>query len=149
MDKRKILIKTLFGVIVFSVLLLGVNFCLAAGLGDAFIDKGPLGNVAGSSGAGYQTTGVSVESMVGQAITVALSFVGVIFLGLMVYGGYIWMVARGNEQEVEKAKNIIKNSIIGIVIVLGAYVISYYVISAIGDKSLNTKKTNSSATITI
>ena len=49
---------------------------------------------------------------------------GVVFLILMIYGGYLWMLARGNEQEVEKAKNIIQNALIGLVIVLAAYAIT-------------------------
>ena len=34
------------------------------------------------------------------------------------------MMARGNEQEVEKAKSLIRNAIIGLVIVLAAYAIT-------------------------
>ena len=34
------------------------------------------------------------------------------------------MIARGNEQQVEKAKSIIINAIIGLVIVMAAYAIT-------------------------
>jgi len=42
----------------------------------------------------------------------------------MIYAGYLWMLARGNEQEVEKAKNIIIYAVIGLVVVLSAYAIT-------------------------
>ena len=45
----------------------------------------------------------------------------------MIYGGFIWMNSRGNEQDVEKAKNIIRNSIIGLLIVIAAYAITKFV----------------------
>ena len=106
----------------------------ALSLKDAF-DK-PLTDVAGGQGAGYKTSGVNVETLIGLGITTVLSFVGVIFLVLAIYGGYIWMIARGNEQEIEKAKNTLIAAIIGMVIVVAAYAISYYVINALGGAAL-------------
>lgn len=67
--------------------------------------------------------------IIGKFIQIFLSFLGVIFLFLMIYGGYIWMIARGNEQEVNKAQNIIRNAIIGLVVVLAAYAVTLYVSS--------------------
>jgi TRAP-type C4-dicarboxylate transport system permease small subunit len=56
--------------------------------------------------------------------------VGVIFLILMVYGGYIWMIARGNDELISKAKDTIRSAIIGIIIVVGAYAITSYLVNA-------------------
>ncbi len=72
--------------------------------------------------------GVTVESQVGNVISIILGFVGIVFLGLTLYGGFVWMIARGNEQEVEKAKNILTAAVIGLVIVLAAYAVTYFVI---------------------
>jgi cbb3-type cytochrome oxidase subunit 3 len=63
---------------------------------------------------------------IGTFIKFFISFLGVIFLILMIYGGYLWMLARGNEQEVEKAKTIIQNALIGLIIVFMAYGITYF-----------------------
>ncbi len=76
---------------------------------------------------GYQQT-TSVESLIGTVITAVLGLLGVIFLVLMVYGGYIWLIARGDEGKVEKAKDTIINSLIGLIIVLAAYAITYFVL---------------------
>ena len=51
-------------------------------------------------------------------------FLGITFLGIMIYAGIAWMMARGNAQEVERAKNIIIYAVIGLAVVLGAYVIT-------------------------
>jgi len=59
-----------------------------------------------------------------------LSFLGVIFVVLIVYGGILWMTAMGNDQQVDKAKKIITESIIGLVIVVLAYSISFLVIKS-------------------
>ena len=76
------------------------------------------------------------ESIIAVIIQTALSFLGVVFLILAIYGGYLWMTARGNEEQTTKAKNTITAAIIGIVIVLSAYAISYLVISKLGAGTL-------------
>ena len=65
----------------------------------------------------------NLPETIGKIIKICLSLLGVIFLLLIIYGGYIWMLAQGNDQEVEKAIKIIKNSIIGLVIISAAYII--------------------------
>lgn len=85
---------------------------------------------------GYIESGKSVgffanktlPQAIGSIIGVALSLIGVFFLGLIIFAGYQWMIARGNSQEVEKAKTTIINAVIGLVVVLMAYTISNYLV---------------------
>ncbi|MDP3900431.1 MAG: hypothetical protein Q8Q23_05110 [bacterium] len=72
---------------------------------------------------------VDINSIIGKAINGFISLIGVVFLILMIYGGYLWMTARGNEQQVEKSRSLIIAAIVGIVIVIGAYAITYYVLN--------------------
>jgi len=58
---------------------------------------------------------------VGKVIGAVLAFVGVLFLILVIYGGILWMTAAGNEQTITKARTLILNSVVGLVIVLAAY----------------------------
>lgn len=67
--------------------------------------------------------------IVGKVINIFLALLGVIFLVLTVYGGYLWMTARGDEQQVTKAKDVLKAAAIGLGITLGAYAISSFVVS--------------------
>ena len=46
---------------------------------------------------------------------------------LIIYGGILWMTAMGKENQVEKAKNIIIQAVIGLVIVLAAYAITSFI----------------------
>lgn len=116
---------------IFTALFLSNNVCQAANLKEAFTF--PLFNASKQAGYGASATAEGIASLV---ITIALTFIGVIFLILAIYGGYIWMIARGNEQEVEKAKLIIQNSIIGLVVVLAAYAASWYIIYVLGGAAL-------------
>jgi hypothetical protein len=80
---------------------------------------------AGTAGVDTQST---LESRVASIVNCLLSLIGIIFLMLMVYGGYIWMIARGDEAEATKAKNIITMGVIGMAIVIAAYAITFFVV---------------------
>lgn len=118
--------KIKYSIFLISVFLLSpISYLLAAGLSDA--DKN-LKTTGG--GMGFKID-VELSTIVGSVIQALLGLLGVIFLGLIVYGGFIWMIARGNEKRVTEAKDIMINSTIGLVIVLSAYAITTYVISAL------------------
>lgn len=68
-----------------------------------------------------------IQTKAGQIIGLVLSFVGVAFLILMIYAGITWMMAEGNEQQIGKAKTLIINAIIGIIIVFAAYAITSFI----------------------
>ncbi len=74
----------------------------------------------------------SLVLAIGLIIRTILSLLGVIFLILILYAGFLWMTAGGNEEQLTKAKNLLKNSAIGLAIVLAAYAITYFVIGWLG-----------------
>lgn len=101
------------------------SFVFAVGnLNDALDKLGSAGEEAGVQEA-------SIESYVGSIINAALTMVGIIFLILMVYAGYLWMTAAGEGDQIEKAQEIVKTSIIGIILVMSAYAITAFVISKV------------------
>jgi len=57
-----------------------------------------------------------------------LGLLGLLFLILVLYGGFAWLLSGGNEERVKKARDIILHGIIGLAIVLGAYAISWFVV---------------------
>jgi len=72
-----------------------------------------------------QESGIS--NIVGAGVEAVLALIGVVFLILMIYAGYNWMTARGEEEKVEKAKDTITRAFIGLIIVVGAYAIWSFV----------------------
>jgi hypothetical protein len=89
------------------------------------------GKAAGYSAIAPKEAEAKLTLTVTKIISEVLSFLGVIFLILMIYGGYVWMKARGNEADVKRARDIIIDALIGLIIVAAAYAISYFVISAL------------------
>ncbi len=131
--------KILFILITFVILFFGIiNIVLA----EEFDFEENSGLIDTGQGAGYDTDSLVYDSesalnnTIGNIIKAALSFLGVIFLILMIYGGFLWMTAKGNEEEVTKAKNLINAAIIGLIIVVSAYAISYFVIKNLSGAAL-------------
>ncbi len=85
-----------------------------------------------NEGAGLGGDASSLTTTMGSLIAVLLGFLGVIVLILIIYAGLLWMTAAGNEDNVKKAKSILLNSVIGLVILLSAYAISSFVIDQLG-----------------
>jgi hypothetical protein len=82
--------------------------------------------------AGYQQgSEQQLSSIVGKIIYGALGLLGVVFLVLIVFAGYLWLTAGGEEAQVEKAKGYIKNGVIGLVIVLTSFGITNFVLSSL------------------
>ena len=75
--------------------------------------------------------------VVGSIISVALSVLGIVLLIFMLYGGFLWMTAGGDAEQVKKAKTIMINSVVGLIILLAAYAISAYVITILGTAGLS------------
>lgn len=72
--------------------------------------------------------------IIGRIIQVALGLLGILFIALITYGGFLWMTSGGSEEKIKKAKSLIVNGVIGLIIAVAAYTVSYFVIQAlVGD----------------
>ena len=80
------------------------------------------------------------EAIIGNLIGTTLSIIGVIFFILMVYAGFKWMTARGNEEGVKEAQKTIIAAIIGLVVVLSAYAITNFVFSSVTPEPPNQER---------
>ena len=108
---------------------LGDN-ALASSHSQEAIDQ--LNAAAGSSGANIAGAGPTDPRMiVAIIIRAALSFVGIFFVGLSLYAGFLWMTAGGEEDRASRAKKLLSNGVIGLAIILSAYAISYFVFKSL------------------
>ena len=80
-------------------------------------------------------TKTTLAANIGKVISIALSMVGTIFLMITVYAGIIWMTARGDESKAESSQKMLRNALIGLIITLGAYSITAFVLPQIISRS--------------
>jgi len=113
--------KILFSLVLCAVILLPA-FNVA--LGESAIIQNITDSGIGSSLGG--TTDIKI--VIGNIITFLLGLLGIVLVILIIYAGFVWMTAGGDSAKVDTAKGLIKNAIIGIIIIIAAYGISVFVI---------------------
>ncbi|MEK9182999.1 MAG: pilin [Patescibacteria group bacterium] len=72
-----------------------------------------------------------IRIIVAKIIRAALGLVGIIMIGFIIYAGWMYMTAGGNEEKIDTAKRILKNLVIGLAIILSALGIVQFVIQMI------------------
>ncbi|PLX20312.1 hypothetical protein C0584_06225 [Candidatus Parcubacteria bacterium] len=75
----------------------------------------------------------TLSDTIASVVRVFLGLLGIIFVVLIIWSGFNWMTAGGNEDQLAKAKKTITRAIIGLIITLSAYAITYFVFNALGD----------------
>lgn len=90
---------------------------------------------AGGQIQGVGSGGKKLPELIGGLINAFLSVLGLIFLVLVVYAGYLWMTASGDTAKVDKAKKLLGQAVIGMIIVVAAYAITAFVIGKLADVS--------------
>jgi hypothetical protein len=65
----------------------------------------------------------NIINIIANVLQFILGFVGLIALGILVYGAGMMIANYGNDEMVEKSKKIIRNAIIGIIVIISAYTI--------------------------
>jgi hypothetical protein len=78
-----------------------------------------------------------VRDVIALIINALLGFLGIIFTVLIMYGGFLWMTAAGNEQQIEKAKKILTQATIGLFIVIISYGLSTWIFEIIRQSTYN------------
>jgi hypothetical protein len=72
-----------------------------------------------------------IRLIIARIIRIVISVLGIVLVILIVYAGYLYMLARGDAEKTKHAWAIIRNAIIGLAIVLASYAIATFVINAI------------------
>lgn len=73
----------------------------------------------------------SLPEVVGRLINVLLGFIGILLLIYILYAGFLYMTAGGDEGKVKTATTMIRNAIIGLLIIVAAFAISNFVLGSL------------------
>ncbi|PIR93770.1 hypothetical protein COT97_04885 [Candidatus Falkowbacteria bacterium CG10_big_fil_rev_8_21_14_0_10_39_11] len=81
-----------------------------------------------ANSAGFNTQNTNLSVVVGKVIQALLGLFGLVLMIIIIYGGILYMLAGGDSGKVTKAKDMIIQGILGMVIIGLAYAISTYII---------------------
>lgn len=117
-------LKVILSLLTLTAVLI-IPYLVFAQVPGAEEETGMLSKLSAVAGSGGYVVGESssLTLVVGLIIQTILSLLGAIFVILMIYAGYTWMLASGNESKISKAQDMIKTAIIGLVITLSSWAI--------------------------
>lgn len=78
---------------------------------------------------GLTTTDIRV--LVANIIRIALGLIGIVFVGLIIYAGWLWMSSQGDPEKVGSAKKLMINGAIGLAIILSAFAITTFILNSL------------------
>lgn len=93
-----------------------------------------IGRVYGANGGEPQ----DIRYVIARIINIILGFLGVIFFGLTIFAGFQYMTSAGNEEQSKKAVALLRNAVIGLLIILVSWAISRYILIVLGGAVNNT-----------
>ncbi|MBI4458119.1 hypothetical protein HY633_04105 [Candidatus Uhrbacteria bacterium] len=105
-------------------------FVLAAARPALAVTQEELG-LTTNAAASFGLTTTDIREVIGNIISVFLGLLGLVMVVLMLYAGFLYMTSQGNEEQVSKAKAIIRNAVIGLIIIVLAFAITRFIINAI------------------
>ncbi len=91
----------------------------------------PLATVQGAAKLPGNDTDGAIWTMIGNLINVALGVLGVLLVLIIIYAGFLWMTARGATDQVKKAKDMILQAVIGLLIIFAAYALTNFVMTTL------------------
>ena len=90
-----------------------------------------LQNTAGPAFPGVMGATPSLTVTVARILNTLFGILGIVFVVLTLYAGFLWMTAGGNEEQITKAKNTITRAAIGLAIILTSYSLTRFVVSSL------------------
>lgn len=117
--------KKIFSTLLVFLSIIGGFFVLPHVVVAATVNLGLTPEVGNAIGLG--TTDVRV--IVARIIRNFFALLGIIAVVLILYGGFLWMTSNGEESQIDKAKRVILNAVIGLAIILSAVAITQFILS--------------------
>ncbi|MEA3249704.1 MAG: pilin [Patescibacteria group bacterium] len=81
-------------------------------------------------------TTTDIRTIVARIINAFFGLLGLIIVILFLYGGFLWMTSQGDAGKIQQAKQVMINATIGLIIILSAYAIAFFIIRAVTGESI-------------
>ncbi len=78
-----------------------------------------------------------IRTTIANIIRVAMGLLGIVAVVIVLVGGFKWMTAGGNDEQVGEAKKWIFSGVIGLAIILSAYALATFVINSLVNATTN------------
>ncbi len=105
----------------------GTGYTTNAGSGDATTWGNTAANIQNRAAVGNDDP----RNIAANIINIILGFLGILAVVLILFGGFKWMTAAGNEDKVAEAKKLLVAGVVGLIIILAAYALAAFILDAV------------------
>ncbi len=77
-----------------------------------------------------------IRAVIMTIINVILGFLSIVAVLIVLWGGFKWMTAGGNEDQIDEAKKIIIAGIVGLGVIFTAYAIALFVVRSLVNSTI-------------
>lgn len=74
----------------------------------------------------------NLSDAIGKIFNISITVAGVIFVLLFLFGGIQYLAAAGNEENTNKAKKLLVDAVVGLVIVVVSWAVGTYILQLLG-----------------
>lgn len=71
------------------------------------------------------------RNIAANVINIILGFLGILAVVLILFGGFKWMTAAGNDDKIAEAKKLLVAGVIGLIIILAAFALASFILDAV------------------
>ncbi|MCX6745534.1 MAG: pilin [Candidatus Parcubacteria bacterium] len=68
---------------------------------------------------------------IANLIKALMMLLGIVFVGLLIYGGFFYLTSLGNPEKAGKGKNTIVAAVVGLLIIFSGYTVTYFLTSQV------------------
>ncbi len=123
--KQFVLVTGLMVLGLMVVNMFGANIALAQGAIDITTDQpGIIGQLSGGQ--------TGLRGIVLTIVNFFLTFLGLLAVIMVIYGGFLYVSSAGNEENVNKAKKILLYAVVGIVVIIVSFALVNTILGAAG-----------------
>jgi hypothetical protein len=105
----------------------GTGYTPQTGAADNSLWAGTAEDIQSRTGFGNQDP----RSTAANIINIILGFLGILAVVLILFGGFKWMTAAGNDDKIGEAKKLLVAGVVGLIIILAAYALAAFVLDAV------------------
>jgi len=120
--------KIIITISIITTIFVSTNIVFAAG----GISTGGTAPVQLTNPLTSKATNETPQELIGKIINAVMGIVGSLALAMFIYGGFTWMIAAGNDQNVKKGKDILTWATLGLIVIFSSYALVKFIFSGLG-----------------
>lgn len=120
-----------------TVLLLGCVLTPSLAGAANWLDRANQGGLSTIGTDAYSESGApqkSIQNIIANLVRVVLGFLGIIFVVLLIVAGFKYMTSAGDEDKIKTSIKQIRDAVVGLIIIICAYSITYFITSYVVNK---------------